>query len=326
MGERMAATELKMKLKQWRAALQEQAIAVVYGGVSAERDISIRSGQAVTAALMDEGFDVTGYDVQTLNDLIQIATKHKVVFLALHGRWGEDGQVQAVLQSLGVVFTGSGMAASALAMDKIRTKYVWQGAGLPTPFFEHITAHRLDRLDWSAIPLPAMVKASHEGSSIGLFKVNSIDELKTSVQQALELDAEVLVEQWVSGREFTVAILGADVLPAIELKTQHAFYDFNAKYVTGDTQYLCPVTLDATVLTGLNKLVLQAFHILGAQGIGRMDVMLDEKGQPWLIELNTLPGMTNMSLVPKAAKAYGLSYGELCIAILGQALDAANMA
>lgn len=326
MGKRMATTELKLKLEQWRAVLQAQSVAVIYGGVSAERDISKRSGQAVIAALMDEGLNVTGYDVQTLNELIQISAKHKVVFLALHGRWGEDGQVQAILQSLGVIFTGSGMAASALAMDKIRTKYVWQGAGLPTPFFKHLTAHNLDKLDWSAIPLPAMVKASHEGSSIGLFKVNSIDELKTGVQQALNLDTEVLVEQWVSGREFTFAILGGEVLPAIELKTQHDFYDFNAKYISSDTQYLCPVSLDEAVLSRLNDLVLEAFNVLGAQGIGRIDLMLDDKDQPWLIELNTLPGMTNMSLVPKAAKEYGLSYGELCIAILGQALDASNMA
>ncbi|AHF00557.1 D-alanine--D-alanine ligase [Thiomicrospira aerophila AL3] len=322
----MATKYIIQQLLRWRERLEKESIAVLYGGVSAEREVSLRSGQSIVKALTEEGLNVTGYDVRSLNDLVDVAANHCLVFLALHGRWGEDGQVQAVLQSLGVVFTGSGMAASALAMDKIRTKYVWQGAGLPTPAFYRVNKASLTTLLWSNMPLPAMVKASHEGSSIGLFKVNTLDELKWAVEQALQLDDEVLVEQWVSGREFTFAILASEVLPAIELKTQHDFYDYDAKYVSGDTEYLCPVSLMQSELASMNELVLKAFDVLGAQGIGRIDIMLDEIGQPWLIELNTLPGMTDMSLVPKAAKHYGLSYGELCIAILGQAVDASPLA
>lgn len=322
----MAVVLINSQLDAWRTRLADESIAVIYGGVSAEREISLRSGQAVLSALVHEGLPVTGYDVKTLDDLVCVAQNHTLVFMALHGRWGEDGQVQAVLQSLGIPFTGSDMAASALAMDKIRTKYVWQGAGLPTPYFQHISAKNLADVDWHSIPLPAMVKASHEGSSIGLFKVNTLDELQSGVHQALKHDPEVLVEQWVAGREFTFALLGDTVLPAIELRTQHDFYDYDAKYVSGDTQYLCPTDLTKSQLDTLNTLVLRAFNILGASGIGRIDLMLDESNQPWLIELNTLPGMTDMSLVPKAAKVFGLSYGELCVAILGQALDAADLA
>jgi D-alanine-D-alanine ligase len=322
----MAVDIMHSQIEAWRELLAGESIAVIYGGVSAEREISLRSGQAVLNALKHEGLSVAGYDVQTLDDLVHIAQNHTLVFMALHGRWGEDGQVQAVLQSLGVPFTGSGMAASALAMDKIRTKYVWQGAGLPTPHFQHISAKNLDDVDWLSIPLPAMVKASHEGSSIGLFKVNNLDELQSGVYKALTHDHEVLVEQWIAGREFTFAILGDTVLPAIELRTQHDFYDYDAKYVSGDTQYLCPADLKASQLVAFNALALRAFNILGASGIGRIDLMLDETQQPWLIELNTLPGMTDMSLVPKAAEVFGLSYGELCVAILGQALDAADLA
>ncbi|WP_093448940.1 D-alanine--D-alanine ligase [Thiomicrospira sp. ALE5] len=322
----MAAANLNQRVASWRTKLQAQSIAVIYGGTSAERNISLKSGQAVVNAMLCEGLDAVGYDVSCLDDVVKAAKQHSLVFLALHGRWGEDGQVQAILQSLGVPFTGSHMAASALAMDKVRTKYVWQGAGLPTPQFYRICAADLAQIDWSAMPIPAMVKASHEGSSIGLFKVDSMQQLQSAVTEALSFDTEVLVEQWVSGREFTFSILGDQVLPAIELKTQHDFYDFEAKYVTGDTQYICPVNLSTELNARLAHLVWQAFEILGAKGVGRIDLMLDESGQPWLIELNTLPGMTDMSLVPKAAKQYGLSYGELCIAIAGLALDDSALA
>lgn len=326
MGKRMAATGLKEQISVWREALGSYDLAVLYGGISAERAVSLRSGQAIVKALKNEGLNVAGYDVASLEDVVAVARKHRLVFLALHGRWGEDGQIQAILKSLGVIFTGSGMPASALAMDKIRTKYVWHGAGLPSPAFFRLSAVDLDVIDWSLMPLPAMVKASHEGSSIGLYKAMSVDELKQSVTKALALDDEVLIEQWVEGREFTFSILGRAVLPAIELQTNHDFYDYDAKYVTGDTQYLCPVDLPEVELIKLNALVLQAFDVLGAKSLGRIDLIVDANNQPWLIELNTLPGMTDMSLVPKAAREYGLSYGELCIAILGYALDETRLA
>ncbi|GAB6035357.1 D-alanine--D-alanine ligase [Galenea microaerophila] len=294
-------------------------VGVLMGGVSEERAISLNSGQQVLQALQQAGVNAEGFDVQSLMDVVQAAEQVDVVFIALHGRWGEDGQVQAILQSLNKPFTGSGVAASALAMDKLRTKLVWQGAGLPTPKFIWISPTQ--PFSWhhfhqAQLDFPVMVKPCHEGSSIGMKKVENEADLEAAIQQAQQFDAEVLVEQWITGREFTVGILGHEPLPLIELETQRAFYDYQAKYEADDTRYHCPVHLPAGKEQQIQKLARQAFETLGAQGWGRIDVMLDQELNPYLIELNTVPGMTDHSLVPMAAKHAGLGFSALVLRIL----------
>lgn len=296
-------------------------VAVLMGGIAAEREVSLRSGQAITRALQASGVDAEGLDVTQLTDLVKVAADYDRAFIALHGRWGEDGQVQAILQSLNFPFTGSAMAASALAMDKLRAKWLWRGAGLSTPSFVQVSQNQ--PLDIEAFPLefPVIVKPCHEGSSIGMRKVYNLDELALAVTHAQEYDAEVLIEQWVTGREFTVGVLNGQVLPTIELKTSHDFYDYSAKYQSNDTQYLCPCELTSELQQQINELVLRGFEVLGAQGWGRMDLMVDQHNQAWLIELNTVPGMTDHSLVPKAAKVQGLSFEQLVLEILRTSLN-----
>ncbi|WP_044406774.1 D-alanine--D-alanine ligase [Thiomicrospira microaerophila] len=291
-------------------------VAVLMGGVAAEREVSLRSGQAVLKGLLAAGVDAQAFDVTCLTQLVEIAQQVDRAFIALHGRWGEDGQVQAILQSLGLPFTGSAMAASALAMDKLRTKWVWRGAGLATPGFVYVSKTQPLALDALTLSFPLMVKPSHEGSSIGMRKVYDSQELVEAVSAAQAYDAEVLIEEFIEGREFTVALLKGQVLPMIELKTTHDFYDFDAKYQANDTQYICPCDLDASIQRQISQLVLQGFDVLGAQGWGRMDVMLDKHNQAWLIELNTVPGMTEKSLVPKAAKQAGFRFEQLVVEIL----------
>lgn len=295
-------------------------VAVLMGGVAAERAVSLRSGKAVLKGLLAAGIDAHAFDVTCLTDLVVIAEKFDRAFIALHGRWGEDGQVQAILQSLGLPFTGSGMAASALAMDKLRTKWLWQGAGLKTPSFTYASPSQPLNLEFLHMGFPLMVKPSHEGSSIGMRKVYSSTELAEAIQAAQAFDAEVLIEQFIEGREFTVAVLNDQVLPTIELKTSHDFYDFDAKYQANDTQYICPCELPVFIQQQINQLVLEGFAVVGAQGWGRMDVMLDANNQAWLIELNTVPGMTEKSLVPKAARQAGYSFEQLVLEILQSSL------
>ncbi len=291
-------------------------VAVLMGGKAAEREVSLNSGRAVTAALQAQGIDATGEDVTSLDDLVSIAKSYDRAFIALHGRWGEDGVVQAILDDLGLPYTGSGMAASAIAMDKLRTKWMWLGAGLSTPAFIWVSRQMPLILDDFAIPFPVIVKPSHEGSSIGMRKVNDLSELAEAVAYAQEFDSEVLIEQWITGREYTGAVLNGEALPLIELKTAHEFYDFDAKYCSNETQYICPCGLDSAVEQRLQALVLQAFQVIGARSWGRVDLMLDDDNQPWLIELNTVPGMTDHSLVPMAAKATGRSFERLVYDIL----------
>ncbi|WFE67822.1 D-alanine--D-alanine ligase [Thiomicrospira sp. R3] len=294
-------------------------VAVLMGGISAEREVSLRSGQAVLKGLLAAGVDAQAFDVTCLTQLVEIANNVDRAFIALHGRWGEDGQVQAILQSLGLPFTGSGMAASALAMDKLRSKWVWRGAGLSTPGFVYRSpSHQLDLASLD-LGFPLMVKPSHEGSSIGMRKVYNLIELEQAVSAAQVFDSEVLIEQFIEGREFTLAVINGQVLPMIELKTTHDFYDFDAKYQATDTQYICPCDLAPSIQQQINQLVVRGFETLGAHGWGRMDVMLDHNNQAWLIELNTVPGMTEKSLVPKAALQAGISFEQLVVNILGSA-------
>lgn len=296
-------------------------VAVLMGGTAAEREISLKSGQAVTDALNRVGVDATACDVTRVEDLVTIAAEYDRAFIALHGRWGEDGGVQATLQALDLPYTGSDMAASALAMDKLRTKWVWQGVGLPTPAFQVVSKlHPFIKADFN-IDFPVIVKPSHEGSSIGMRKVNALDELEEAVSFAQQYDSEILIEQWITGREFTCAVLENQALPMIQLKTDHDFYDFDAKYQSNSTEYLCPCGLDAVQEAQIQALVLKAFDVIGTQDWGRVDLMLDEHNHPWLIEINTVPGMTDHSLVPMAAKAAGLSFEELVVTLLTLTLE-----
>lgn len=295
-------------------------VAVLMGGIAAEREVSLRSGKAVCAALQRAGVAATALDVTKLSELVSISQNYDRAFIALHGRWGEDGQVQAILKSLNFPFSGSEMAASAIAMDKLRTKWLWRGVGLPTPDFIYISQYQPLDVENFKLTFPLIVKPSREGSSIGMRKVDDLAELLAAVKYAQEYDQEVLVEQWISGREFTVAVLNGRVLPTIELKTSHDFYDYSAKYQSSDTEYICPCDISSDLQTQIDRLVLQAFDALGAKGWGRMDLMVDADNQAWLIELNTVPGMTDTSLVPKAAKAAGLSFEQLVVEILESSL------
>lgn len=296
-------------------------VAVLMGGKAAEREVSLRSGQAVTQALIDAGVDAHSEDVTSIEQLQTIAKEYDRAFITLHGRWGEDGVVQAVLDDLELPYTGSKMQASAIAMDKLRTKWMWMGAGLPTPGFIWVSDYMPLDIDDFDLPFPVIVKPCHEGSSIGMRKVYDKQSLVQAVEFAQQYDSEVLIEQWVVGREFTCAVLNNKALPLIELKTTHDFYDFDAKYKANDTQYLCPCELDAELTQDIQNLILQAFNVVGAKAWGRIDVMLDEDNQPWLIELNSVPGMTDHSLVPMAAKADGIDFQQLVLNILSTTLD-----
>ena len=295
-------------------------VAVLMGGKAAEREVSLRSGQAVTQAFIAQGIHAVSEDVTQLEDLQRIAKDYDRAFIALHGRWGEDGVVQAILDDLGLPYTGSGMAASAVAMDKLRTKWMWMGAGLPTPGFVWVSDLMPLNIEEFDLPFPVIVKPCHEGSSIGMRKVYDKESLVEAVTYAQEFDSEILIEQWVTGREYTCAVLNNKTLPLIELKTTHDFYDFDAKYKSNDTQYICPCDLDSETQYELQELVLQAFHVLGSKGWGRVDLMLDDDDQAWLIELNSVPGMTDHSLVPMAAKADGIDFESLVVEILKSTL------
>lgn len=300
-------------------------VAVLVGGWSAERPVSLQSGQAVLDALVRQGVDAFAIDV-TKETILDELTRQKIdrVFIALHGRGGEDGVIQSVLEVLELPYTGSGVAASALAMDKLRTKQLLEGAGLPTPAFIVMD----DESDCDSIAatlgFPLIVKPTLEGSSLGMAKVESVEELKAAYSNAKDYVGDVLVEQWVTGSEYTVAILGQEALPVIQLKTSHSFYDYSAKYQSNDTEYLCPCGLSAEDEGHLQRLALSVFNKVGASGWGRVDLMCDINNKPWIIEVNTVPGMTDHSLVPMAAKQYGLSFDELVTIILQQTLLASN--
>ena len=292
-------------------------IAVLMGGDSAEREISLSSGAAVLSAMHEAGIDAHGIDAadaQLLDRLVQ--GNFDQAFIALHGRGGEDGVIQGLLEAIQLPYTGSGVLGSALGMDKLRTKQVWQSAGLPTPGFAVLTtAADVSRVR-DTLHYPVMVKPSHEGSSIGISKVSSADGLMAAWQLAAQYDEAVLVEQWIEGREYTAGILGDEALPLICLETPNTFYDYAAKYEADTTRYLIPCGLDEVQEADLQAMSLAAFSAVGASGWGRVDFMLDADGAPWLIEVNTVPGLTDHSLVPMAAKARGIGFGQLVCRIL----------
>lgn len=295
-------------------------VAVVMGGNSAEREVSLKSGKAVLSALLETGVDAVGVDAA--NDLIGQLQRQGVdrVFNVLHGRGGEDGTLQGLLEFMRIPCTGSGVQASALSMDKVLTKRVWLSLGLSTPAFQMLSADS----DWAAIIAAlgtAVVKPVREGSSIGMSIVSTVEELQAAYAKAASYDSVVMAEQYISGSEFSVSILGNEVLPAIELRTTHKFYDYDAKYIANDTQYLCPAPLSSSESAELADLSWRAFSAIGCKGWGRVDVMRDGSGRFWLLEVNTVPGMTDHSLVPMAARARGLSFAELLLQVLVDTLS-----
>ncbi|MCL7750461.1 D-alanine--D-alanine ligase [Guyparkeria hydrothermalis] len=301
-------------------------VMVLMGGWSAEREVSLASGRAVHEALVSRGVDAIAIDLDQAGarGLGQRLIDERIdrVFIALHGRGGEDGQVQALLELAEVPYTGSGMAASAIGMDKVMCKRIWQGAGLDTPAFAVVgdlaaAREAAGRLGW-----PVIVKPTADGSSVGVSKVDDADGIETAFREAAAF-GEVMVEQFVNGGEYTVAILGERSLPAIriEASAEHAFYDYQAKYEAEDTGYRIPCGLAEAEEARLAAAARRAFALIGARGWGRVDFMRDAEGRHWLIEVNTVPGMTSHSLVPMAARAVGMDFPELCLAILEQTLD-----
>jgi len=290
-------------------------VAVVMGGSSAEREVSLDSGRNVLAALKARGIDAHGIDgIPALLDALR-AGHFARVFNILHGRGGEDGVLQGALKSLGVPCTGSGVLGSALSMDKIRTKQVWEALGLPTPRYARLRAG--DDIGTAAtnVVLPVVVKPSHEGSSVGITRVRAQGDLADAVSLAARYDGELVIEQMIEGGEYTVGILQAKALPSIHIVPRAEFYDYHAKYVAEDTQYICP-GLDDGGEQEIRALALAAFNAVGCSGWGRVDVMRDRAGKFFLLEVNTTPGMTSHSLVPKAARAIGMEFEELCWRIL----------
>ena len=312
----MSASEIKNNYQTVGHASDFGRVAVLMGGQSAERIISLKSGEAVLAALKEKGVNAVGIDVDEniLNTIKE--SNFERVFIILHGRGGEDGVMQGVLELLGLPYTGSKVLGSALSMDKLRTKQVWLGEGLPTPPYERLNAESNFNDVAEKLGLPVIVKPSREGSSIGMTKVEVSSDLESAWEKAVEFDDDVIAEKWVTGDEYTVAILQQEILPAIRLKTPNSFYDYEAKYESNTTTYHCPCGLTAEKEKELQKLAMQAFDALGAEGWGRVDFMMDEQGQPWLIEANTVPGMTDHSLVPMAAKAKGIGFEDLVWKIL----------
>ena len=291
-------------------------VAVLLGGRSAEREVSLRSGGMVLGALRNRGVDAHPFDPQQRDLAALIAEKLDRVFIALHGRYGEDGTIQGALELLGIPYTGSGVLASALAMDKWRTKLVWQAAGIPTPRYELLTAETDLKAVVARLGLPLMVKPANEGSSIGMSKVRVGAGLEEAYALAANYDSVVLAEQFIEGIELTAAVLGGEALPLIKLETPREFYDYDAKYSAKDTRYIIPCGLAAGAEAAVRRQVLAAFGALGCRGWGRVDLMLDAAGKPWFIEANTSPGMTDHSLVPMAARHTGLSFEDLVLRIL----------
>jgi D-alanine-D-alanine ligase len=294
-------------------------VAVLMGGLSAEREISLLSGNAVLAALKSKGVDAYGIDVDENIVRKLVADEYQRAFIVLHGRGGEDGTMQGLLELMSLPYTGSDVKSSSLAMDKLKTKQIWLSMGLPTPDFCILDSEQSCMLALETLGLPLIIKPVLEGSSIGMSKVEVKEELVPAWEKAQLCGGTVIAERWIVGEEYTAAMLDDQVLPMIKLKTTHKFYDYDAKYEANDTQYICPCGLPEEREAELGILASRAFNAVGASSWGRVDFMLDHDGQPWLIEVNTVPGMTSHSLVPMAAKQAGLSFEDLVLKILSLA-------
>ncbi|HEY5800610.1 MAG TPA: D-alanine--D-alanine ligase [Burkholderiaceae bacterium] len=299
-------------------------VGVLFGGRSGERDVSMMSGQGVLDALKSKGVDAHPFDPGTQSLAELAAAKFDRVFIALHGRYGEDGTMQGALEQLGIPYTGSGVMASAIAMDKVYTKMIWLMHGLPTPQYMVLDAQS----DLAAVPaklgLPLIVKPPHEGSTLGITKVKQTDQMQGAFDLAAKLDDSVLAEEFIAGREFTVTVLGkgaqARALPIVEIVAPDGNYDYQNKYFTDDTKYICPAELDEATASEMQRICVDAYRALGCEGWGRIDVLLRASdNKPFLLEINTSPGMTGHSLVPMSARAAGLSYADLCVEIAASA-------
>ena len=299
-------------------------VGVLLGGRSGEREISLMSGNGVLEALLSKGVDAHAFDTGLRCPTELAGEKFDRIFISLHGRYGEDGTIQGLLELLNLPYTGSAVLASALAIDKIATKQIWLSNGLSTPEFEELTATS----DWNAVAkklgLPLIVKPAHEGSSLGLTKVKSVDELPAAYALAAGLDKKVIAETCIIGDELTCPLVGqgntAEALPVIKIIPPQANYDFHNKYYSDETKYLCPTGFAPEVNAEIQALALAAYKALGCRTWGRADVMLDQKtGKPYLLEMNTSPGMTSHSLVPMAANALGIAYPQLCALIASTA-------
>lgn len=300
--------------------LKQEKIAVLLGGTSAEREVSLNSGKAVLEALLNQGYDAHPIDPKEYNVANLKKDGFNRVFNILHGRGGEDGTMQGLLEQIGLPYTGCGVMASALTMDKMRTKMLWKAFGLPVADMEVVTRETFASLDSQAVVdklgFPLMVKPSLEGSSVGLTKVKAVDELKSAVEYALKFDNTILIEEWLAGDELTVPVLDSQVLPAIRIVPEGEFYDYNAKYISDNTQYFCPAGLTPEREQELTILVKRAYDAVGCRGWSRIDVMCDAKGDFRLVEVNTNPGMTSHSLFPKSAASVGISFEQLVVKIL----------
>lgn len=295
-------------------------VAVLLGGKSAEREVSLDSGHAVLEALLSSGVDAHAFDPQqrSVTELVEFDR----AFIVLHGRGGEDGQIQGALEWMNIPYTGTGVQGSAIGMDKVKTKQIWQGSALATAPYCIISADTNLEQVIADLGLPLMIKPVHEGSSVGMSKVERAEDLFAAVAKASQHDALVMAEKWITGAEFTISILNGQALPVIRLQppADVAFYDYDAKYLRNDVQYGVPSGLSAEDEAELQALSLRAFQAVGASGWGRIDAMQDHDGKFWLLEVNTVPGMTSHSLVPKAAGAVGYSFESLCLEILEQTL------
>jgi D-alanine-D-alanine ligase len=303
-------------------------VGVLFGGRSAEREVSLMSGKGVLQALLSKGVDAHPFDPAERGIAELANEKFDRVFIALHGRYGEDGTLQGVLEQLGIPYTGSGVMASSIGMDKVMTKRIWQNYGLPTPRFAVLDAKGASNEELRMVPddlgLPLMLKAPHEGSTIGIAKAIGYSDMRECFDLCAKYDDVVLAEEFITGRELTVPILGAGrdarALPIVEIRAPQGNYDYHNKYFSDDTQYLCPAPLDEELTKRIQSIAVRAFNAVGAAGWARVDVMLRAAdNEPFLLEINTSPGMTGHSLVPMAAKAAGISYEDLCVEILRSA-------
>lgn len=297
-------------------------VAVMFGGESAEREVSLKSGNAVLEALQRQGVDAHAFDPKGQDVHLITEQNFDRVFIVLHGRGGEDGSLQGALKYMGLPFTGTDAQGSAFAMDKVRSKYLFLGANIPTAPFVVVDKEEPFEPEQILTQLNnrVMVKPANEGSSIGMSEAHTVEQLQQAIELAFQYDSEVLIEQWVTGREVTVSIINNSPYPVIEMRTPHEFYDYDAKYLSGDTEYLCPAPLDPELTAQVQKVAKKAFNIVGAKSWGRVDIIIGENNEINVLEVNTVPGMTETSLVPKAAAAQGLNFDQLVLGILTDSL------
>jgi D-alanine--D-alanine ligase len=304
--------------------MKNKKIAVVMGGPSAERDVSLNTGKAILSALLEKGYDAVGIDLQPSRFITELKeNKIDIVFNAIHGLYGEDGVMQGTLELLGIPYTGSGLMASAMAMDKGISKRLFLSAGIPTPrsviYTKRDFSPSLAQKVIDEFSIPVVVKSAAQGSSIGVTIVEAADDLAKAIAEAFKYSEHILIEEFITGRELTVPVWendGAKALPIIEIRPHSGRYDFHSKYTKGATEYLVPAELDAAAVKLVQKAAVNAFEVLGCRGIARVDIMLSEDNKPYVLEVNTIPGMTATSLVPKSAAAAGISFPDLCEQLL----------